>query len=106
MTIYPTRQQLTLPLRFLGGVLATMALALLIFWTRMQPPLEEFRAMPLSLSVPAAVSIVAGFFAYRVGWISWSSRLSWTLVSSYILSSLLTFINVWWTCLLYTSRCV
>jgi len=97
LTIYPTRQQLTLPLRFLGGVLATMALALLIFWTRMQPPLEEFRAMTLFLGVTAAVSIVAGFFAYRVGWISWSSRLSWTLVSSYILSSLLTFLNVWWT---------
>ena len=97
MTIYPTRQRLTLPLRFLGGVLMTMALALVIFWAFMQPPLEEFHAMTLFLGATAAISIVAGFFAYRVGWISWSPRLSWTLISSYILSSLLTFVNVWWT---------
>ncbi|MCB9118220.1 MAG: ATP-binding protein [Caldilinea sp.] len=97
MTIYPTRQQVTLPLRFLGGVLVTMAVALAIFWAIMQPPLEEFRAMTLFLGATAAVSVLAGYLAYRFGWISWSPRLSWTLVSSYVLSSLLTFVNVWWT---------
>lgn len=97
MTIYPTRQPFVLPLRFLGGVAFALAAALAIFWALMQPPIQEFQDMTIFLGATAAVSIVTGFLAYRLGWISWSPRISWTLISGYVLSSLLMILNVWWT---------
>lgn len=97
MIIRTARQPLALPLRFLSGVLLALVFALGIFWVLMQPPLEEFRAMTWLLGITAAISVVVGFIAYRLGWVSASPRVNWTLVSSYILASLLTFLNVWWT---------
>ena len=97
MIIRTTRQPLTLPLRFLGGVLLALAFTLAVFWALMQPPLDEFRAMTWFLGITAAISVGVGFVAYRLGWVSTSPRVSWTLVSSYILASTLTFLNVWWT---------
>ena len=84
-------------LRLLAGVGLALALALAIFWVSMTPPLVEFQAMLTMLGATAAVSVFVGFLAYQLGWIRWSPRLRWTLAGSYVLSSLLTFLNVWWT---------
>lgn len=84
-------------LRLLLGILLALALALAIFWISMTPPLVEFRAMLTMLGATAALSAFAAFLAYQSGWIRWSPRLRWTLAGSYLLSSVLTFLNVWWT---------
>jgi signal transduction histidine kinase len=96
-TIRSVRRPWRLLLRLLGGIVLALALALAIFWVSMTPPLVEFQAMLTMLGATAAVSAFAGFLAYQFGWIRWSPRLRWTLAGSYVLSSLLTFLNVWWT---------
>ncbi len=86
-----------LPLRFIGGVLLTMSVALGLFWTIMQPPVADFRAMALFLSVTAGISIIAGYLAYRSGLAQRARRISWLLLGGYALASILTFLNVWLT---------
>jgi signal transduction histidine kinase len=96
-TVQTVRRPWRLFLRLLLGSAFAVSLALAIFWVSMTPPLVEFQAMLVLLSVTAAVSVLVGFLAYQFGWIRWSPRLGWTLASSYVISSLLTFVNVWWT---------
>ena len=96
-TIETVRRPWRLFLRLLLGSLMAVGLALGIFWVSMTPPLVAFQAMLVLLGATAAVSMLVGFLAYQFGWIRWSPRLSWTLASSYVISSILTFINVWWT---------
>ena len=50
-----------LPLRFLGGVLLALGLAIMAFVLLMRPPSEEIRAMALFLSITALVSVAAGY---------------------------------------------
>lgn len=95
--IQTPRQPLSLLLRFLSGVILALSITLLIFVLLMQPPLAAFQDMTLFLSGTAILSVVAGYSAYRFGWINRSRRLRWTLLGSYVLSSVLTFINVWVT---------
>jgi signal transduction histidine kinase len=96
-TVQTVRRPWLLLLRLLGGTALALGLALAIFWVSMSPPLAEFQATLALLGATAAVSVLVGYLAYQFGWIRWSPRLSWTLASSYVLSSLLTFLNVWWT---------
>ncbi|MFC2030924.1 sensor histidine kinase [Chloroflexota bacterium] len=84
-------------IRFAGGVVVTLALALGLFFLVMQPPAAELGLMALFLSVTAAMSLLAGYGAYRLGWIHHSPRISWVLLGGYALASLLTFLNVWIT---------
>ena len=95
----------SLPLMFVGGVALTLALALWIFNLLMHPPMDDIGAMASFLMITAVISVVAGYGAYRLGWINRSPRVSWTLLSGYALSSLLTFVNVWVTArLMFASR--
>jgi signal transduction histidine kinase len=96
-TIQTAQGPWRLLLRLLLGAAFALGLALTIFWVSMTPPLAEFQAMLTLLGATAAVSVLVGYLAYQFGWIRWSPRLGWTLASSYVLSSLLTFVNVWWT---------
>jgi signal transduction histidine kinase len=43
------------------------------------------------------VSAVIGYLAYYLGWIHMSPTLRWTLLGGYILASVLTFFNVWFS---------
>ncbi|MBK8049702.1 MAG: HAMP domain-containing protein [Anaerolineales bacterium] len=81
----------------MGGVVAALALALLLFAVAMQPPFAAFQAMTMFLSATALLSLVAGYAAYRFGWLERSPRLRWTFVASYLLAGALTFVNVWVT---------
>ena len=83
-----------LPLRFLAGVMLALALALLVFTWVMRPPTGDLRAMATFLSVTALISVVAGYAAYRLGWLSRSPHLGWTLLAGYGLATMLTFLNV------------
>ncbi len=95
----------TLPMRYALGVLLVMALSLGIFYLIMHPPLKDIGLMALFLSITAVVSILAGYGAYRLGWMDLSPTLRWTLLGGYALSSLLTFINVWMTAsLMFTDQ--
>ncbi|MEM7533817.1 MAG: HAMP domain-containing sensor histidine kinase [Chloroflexota bacterium] len=84
-------------IRFIGGIIIALGTTLLLFLVVMQPPLGEFRAMLLFLGFTSMISLVAGYSAYRWGWIGRSPRMLWTLMGIYLLSSLLTFVNVWVT---------
>ncbi len=49
-----------LPLRYLFGVLLTLALALALFYLVMRPSMFEMEAMALFLSITAGISVLAG----------------------------------------------
>jgi len=53
--------------------------------------------MALFLGITALVSALAGYTAYRMGWINLSPTLRWTLLGGYALASILTFFNVWFS---------
>jgi signal transduction histidine kinase len=89
--------RLPLPLRFVLGVILIVALSLWVFYLLMQPPLKDLGLMAGFLSITAVVSITASYGAYRLGWMYHSPTIRWTLLGGYMLSSLLTFINVWLT---------
>jgi signal transduction histidine kinase len=79
------------------GVLLILAVSLTVFTLLMSPPLAELELMALFLSITAAVSTLAAYAAYRLGWLSSWPTLRWTLLAGYALSSLLTFFNVWFS---------
>jgi signal transduction histidine kinase len=96
-TTMEKRRSLAPHLRFLGGVALTLALALAIFFLLMNPPVRDLGLMALFLAITAAISVVVGYGAYRLGWINHSPRISWVLLGGYALASILTFLNVWVT---------
>jgi len=86
-----------MPARFALGILIILALSLGFFALLMLPPLKELAQMALYLGVTALVSALAGYVAYRLGWINFSPALRWTLLGGYALASVLTFFNVWFS---------
>lgn len=96
---------ISLPLRFALGVVVILALTLSIFTLLMHPPVTDLGLVAAFLTVTAVISGLAGYGAYRMGWMDRSPTLRWTLLGGYALSSLLTFLNVWITArLMFTSR--
>lgn len=86
-----------MPARLLLGILFIVALSLAIFELVMLPPIKELGLMAFYLGVTALVSALAGYVAYRLGWINFSPTLRWTLLGGYALASALTFFNVWFS---------
>lgn len=84
-------------LRFIAGVLLIFIISLIIFNLMMSPPMYELGLMALFLGITALVSALAGYLAYRLGWMTLSPTLRWSLLGVYALSSLLTFFNVWFS---------
>ena len=84
-------------IRFLLGVIVTVLGGLLLFRAVLSPPTEEIWAMAQFLTATALLSVVAVYLIYRLGWLHYSPRLSWTLLGGYGFASLLTFINVFVT---------
>ncbi len=83
--------------RFIIGVLLIFVVSLAIFNMMMAPPMYELGLMALFLGITSLVSALAGYAAYRLGWLTLSPALRWSLLSVYALSSLLTFFNVWFS---------
>jgi len=83
--------------RFILGILLITALSLVVFQLLMAPPLGEIGLMATFLGITALVSAAAGYIAYRLGWMTLSPTLRWSLLGGYALSSLLTFFNVWFS---------
>lgn len=83
--------------RFVLGILLITALSLGVFKALMAPPLRELGLMATFLGLTALVSVAVGYIAYRLGWMTLSPTLRWSLLGGYMLSSLLTFFNVWFS---------
>ncbi len=84
-------------LRYLLGILLIIAVSLGIFRLLMAPARAEFGLMAVFLAVTAVVSSLAGYAAYRLGWLTLSPTIRWTLLAGYALASILTFFNVWFS---------
>jgi signal transduction histidine kinase len=89
--------RLPLYLRFGLGLLVVLALSLGAFYLNMHPPMSDLGLMALFLGVTAAVSGLAGYAAYRLGWLEHTPSLRLALLGGYALAALLTFLNVWLT---------
>ena len=89
--------RLPLPARFILGVVLIVALSLGVFYLLLQPPLKDLGLMASFLAITAVISIAASYGAYRLGWMYHSPNIRLTLLGGYLLSSLLTFVNVWLT---------
>jgi len=83
--------------QFASGIAAVVLVSLGIFYWLMHPPMDDLAHMAQFLTLTAAISITAGFSAYRLGWLERAPSLRWALAGTYILASLLTFLNVWLT---------
>ncbi len=84
-------------IRYLLGVLLIIALSLGVFKLIMAPARAEFSLMAIFLAVTALVSSLAGYAAYRLGWLTLSPTIRWTLLAGYAVASLLTFFIVWFS---------
>lgn len=105
MQIQPEGTAMVDARRYIFGIAVVFLLSLIIFYFVMHPPMDEIGLMALFLSVTGAISILAGFLAYRFGWIERSPTILWTILGGYVLSSMLTFINVWLTArLMFTDQ--
>jgi signal transduction histidine kinase len=83
-------------------LLATVTVLLLvaslaIFYGLLQPEWKELELMAQLLAITAGISVVVGFSAHRLGWLERAPSLRSALVGTYLLASLLTFVNVWIT---------
>lgn len=83
--------------RLVVGILLIIAVSLAFFKLLMSPPSNELGLMALFLGITAFVSALVGYAAYRFGWINISPTLRWTLLGGYVLASILTFFNVWFS---------
>ena len=83
--------------RYILSIVAVLAVSLVIFMALMRPPAADLGLMTLFLMVTALVSGLAGFMAYRMGWLNYMPTLRLSLLLIYALSSILTFFNVWLT---------
>jgi signal transduction histidine kinase len=87
-------RRLPLSLVFASGVVLTLGLTMVIFYRLMHPPGKDIALLALFLSITAIVSAMAGYGAYRLEWMTQFSRLIYALLAGYVLSSVLTFLNV------------
>lgn len=83
--------------RYILSIIVVLAVSLTIFIALMRPPAADMGLMTLFLLVTALISGLAGFAAYRMGWLNYMPTLRLALLLIYALSSILTFFNVWLT---------
>src|ERR1051325_2593476 len=97
--------QISMPLRLILSIVLIVAISLGIFTLLMSPGSNELGLMALFLGITAFVSALAGYLAYRFGWINLSPTLRWTILGGYALASVLTFFNVWFSAqLMFASK--
>ncbi len=84
-------------LQFVSGITIILMLSIGIFYWLMHPPMSDLEHMAQFLTLTAVISVLVGYGAYRLGWMERAPSVRWALVGSYLLASLLTFLNVWLT---------
>jgi signal transduction histidine kinase len=97
--------QLSTTARFILALLIILTLSVIGFYIVFQPPLDEVWLITGFLLITTIISAVAGYAAYRLGWMNRSPNIRTALLGSYALATLLTFINVWLTArLMFTDQ--
>jgi signal transduction histidine kinase len=97
--------QLTTTARFILALLIILTLAVIGFYLIFRPPMGEVWLITGFLLITTVISAVAGYAAYRLGWMNRSPNIRTALLGSYALACLLTFINVWLTArLMFTDQ--
>lgn len=77
-----------------GGVLLALLVTVLVTNWLMNPPLSEIVTLVQTLAITSFLSLGVGFGLYRRGWTR-SPSLSLTLIATYIIAAILTWVNVW-----------
>jgi signal transduction histidine kinase len=85
------------PILFASGIAIVLLVSLGVFYWLMRPPMSDLEHMAQFLSITAVISIIVGYGAYRLSWLERAPSLRWILLGTYVLASLLTFLNVWLT---------
>lgn len=83
--------------RFFFALLLILVLSVLGLYQFLKPPLDDILLIAGFLFITTVLSAIAGYAAYRLGWMNRSPNISTALLGSYALACLLTFINVWLT---------
>ena len=79
---------------FVGGVALAVGVGLAVFSLLLRPAGNDLATMTAYLMLTAAISVAAGYAAYRLGWMKRSPRLVWTLMAGYLMAQALMFVNV------------
>ncbi|GAB4155455.1 MAG: HAMP domain-containing sensor histidine kinase [Candidatus Promineifilaceae bacterium] len=77
-----------------GGVLLALLVTVLVTNWLMNPPLSEIVTLVQTLAITSFLSLGVGFWLYRRGWTR-SPSLSLTLIATYVIAAILTWVNVW-----------
>ncbi len=93
----PHLPPIPLPFRYALGIVTIVVVSLALFYWLLRPPMSDLGRMAQFLSITAVISAIAGFAAYRLGWMERSPSLRLTLLGIYALASVLAFFNVWIT---------
>jgi signal transduction histidine kinase len=97
--------QLTTTARFILALLGILTLSVIGFYLVFRPPMGEVWLITGFLLITTVISAVAGYAAYRLGWMNRSPNIRTALLGSYALACILTFINVWLTAqLMFTNQ--
>ena len=97
--------QLSTTARFILALLVILTLAVIGFYLIFRPPMGEVWLITGFLLITTVISAIAGYAAYRLGWMNRSPNIRTALLGSYALACLLTFINVWLTArLMFTDQ--
>ena len=90
---------------FASAIAIVLLISLVIFYLLMRPTLGDLQHMAQFLAITAVISIAIGYGAYRFNWLIFAPSLRWVLLGSYVIASLLTFLNVWLTArLMFASK--
>jgi signal transduction histidine kinase len=91
--------------RFILALLLILSISVIGFYLLLRPPLDEVWLMAGFLLITTVISALAGYGAYRLGWMNRSPNIRIALLGSYGLACLLTFFNVWLTArLMFTDQ--
>lgn len=85
------------PVGYLLGIVAALALTVVLAVIFMRPPLEDLRNLALLFVITGSASAAIGFISHRLGWWRRLPSLTQTLTLGYVLAAALTLINVWIT---------
>jgi signal transduction histidine kinase len=88
---------LSITTRFILALLLILTISVVGFYLVFRPPLDEVWLMTGYLLITTILSAIAGYAAYRLGWMNRSPNIRTALLGSYGLACFLTFINVWLT---------
>jgi signal transduction histidine kinase len=89
--------RLSITTRFILALLLILTISVVGFYLVFRPPLDEVWLMTGYLLITTILSAIAGYAAYRLGWMNRSPNIRTALLGSYGLACFLTFINVWLT---------